>query len=211
MTYYKVLKHALGIEAVSWPTFQSTIKRMYPVVKDMVDKMCDDAKDDMRCMDQSELGSWSRAVTSADGTWMTRGHHSKNATFSIRNYYNGALLYRKHLCQKGRDDVIKEELYQGTSKGAEGYAARLTFKKAKEEGMNIAIQWQDADSSSAKAVTDHFPDAKVMICDGHAGRAHKKQLEKLQKMKSFTANLIKKYEDKFPSVGDVVCHCSRHK
>ena len=48
MTYYKVLKHALGIEAVSWSTFNSTIKRMYPVVKEMVDKMCDDAKDDMR-------------------------------------------------------------------------------------------------------------------------------------------------------------------
>ena len=41
--------------------------------------------------------------------------------------------------------------------------------------------------------------------------AHKKQLEKLQKMKSFTADLIKKYKDNFPSVGDVVCHCSRHK
>ena len=27
-TYYKVLKHAFGIEAVSWPTFQSTIKRI---------------------------------------------------------------------------------------------------------------------------------------------------------------------------------------
>ena len=53
--------------------------------------------------------------------------------------------------------------------------------------MNIAIQWQDTDSSS-KAVTDHFPDAKVMICGGHAGRAHKKQLEKLQKMKSFAAD-----------------------
>ena len=43
-TSYKVLKHALRIEAVSWPTFQSTIERMYPVVKEMVDKMYDDAK-----------------------------------------------------------------------------------------------------------------------------------------------------------------------
>ena len=104
----------------------------------MVDKMCSDAKDDMQRMDQNELGSWSRAVTSADGTWMTRGFHSKNATFSIRSYYNGALIYCKHLCQKGRDDIIK---------------------KAKDERMNIAIQWQDADSSSAKVVkvvTDHF-------------------------------------------------------
>ena len=54
MTYYKVLKHALGIEAVSWSTFYLTIKRMYPVVKKMVDKMCDETKDDMRCMDQNE-------------------------------------------------------------------------------------------------------------------------------------------------------------
>ena len=47
MTYHKTLKHTLGIEAVSWPIFQSTIELMYPIVKDMVDKMCDDAKDDM--------------------------------------------------------------------------------------------------------------------------------------------------------------------
>ena len=79
---------------------------------------------------------------------MTRPH-SKNATFSIRNYYNGALLYHKHLCQKGRDDIIKEELYQGTSKGAEDYGG------------------QEA-----------------------AG--------KLQKIKSFTADLIKKKSIKTP-------------
>ena len=49
-------------------------------------------------------------------------------------------------------------------------------------------------------MTDHF-----------ASRAHKKQLKKLQKIKSFTVDLIRKYKDTFPSVGDVVCHCSRHK
>ena len=62
---------------------------------------------------------------------------------------------------------MKEELYQGISKSAEGYAACLTSKKAKEEGMNIAVQWQDADSSS-NAVTEYFPSAEVMICSGHA-------------------------------------------
>ena len=33
------------------------------------------------------------------------------------------------------------------------------------------MHWQDADSSSV--VVEHFGDAKVMICGGHAGRAHK--------------------------------------
>ena len=211
MTYYKTLKHALGINAVQWCDFQSTIEMMYPIVKLLVDRMCGDAKDDMRRMDQGELGSWNRAVTSADGTWMTRGFHSRNATFSIRNYYNGALLYRKHLCQSGSDTLVEDELFKGTSKSAEGYAARLTFGEAKKEGMNVAIQWQDADSSSSKAVKEHFPNAEVMICGGHAGRAHKKQLEKLSKMKHFAAHSIAKYGTQFPSIGKVVCHCSRHK
>ena len=136
---------------------------------------CEEAKNDMKATDQTQLGSWSRAVTSADGTWMTRGYHSKNATFSIRDYLTGALLYYVRLCQKGRDKVIQEDLYQGTSKAAEGYGARLTLKKAKEEGLRIEVHWQDADSSS-NVVVEHFGDAKVMICGGHAGRAHKNSL-----------------------------------
>ena len=59
VTYYKTLKHVLGIEAVCLPTFQLTIERMYPVVKEMVDKMCDDAKDDMR------IGSWSLCLSTS--------------------------------------------------------------------------------------------------------------------------------------------------
>ena len=60
----------------------------------------------MTCMHAThgpnELGSWSRAVTSADSTWMTRGHHSKNATFNIRNYYNGASLPQASLSERQR-------------------------------------------------------------------------------------------------------------
>ena len=50
--------------------------------------------------------------------------------------------------------------------------------------MQVAVHWQDADSSSAKAVSYVFPDAEIMICGGHAGRAHKKILELRHKMKS---------------------------
>ncbi len=89
-TYQNVLKHALGIDAVSMKTFMSTIRLFYPVVKLMVDEMCAEAEEDMKSVDP--LGSWKCAVTSADGAWMTRGFHSKNATFSIRNYCSVALL-----------------------------------------------------------------------------------------------------------------------
>ena len=59
------------------------------------------------------------------------------------------LLFFAHLLQMLH--AFHEELYQGTSKGAKVYAARLN---SKQERMNIAIQWQNADSSSSKAVTD---------------------------------------------------------
>ena len=138
--YYKILKSALGIDAISEPVFMDTIYSMYPIVQSMLDEMCETAKQQMKDKKEHELGSWKRAVTVADGTWQTRGWHSKNATFTIRNYLNGALLYYHHLCQKGSDNVIEEELYKGTSKSAEGYAARLTFRRAKEEGMQVAVR-----------------------------------------------------------------------
>ena len=87
-------------------------------------------------------------------------------------------------CQKGRDKIIEEPLYKGTSKSTEGFAA---FTRAKEEGMQIAVHRQDADSALAKAVAKVFSDAEIMICGGHAGRAHKQVLESRQKMKFSTA------------------------
>ena len=61
----------------------------------MVDEV---AKREMKEKSDDDLGSWKRAVTTADGTWHTRGWHSKNATFTIRNY---ALLYYHHLEGQG--------------------------------------------------------------------------------------------------------------
>ena len=202
--YYKILKNALVIDAISEPVFMDSIYSMYPIVQSMLDEMCETAKQEMKDKKEHELGSWKCAVTVADGTWQTRGWHSKNATFTIRNYLNGALLYYHHLCQKGSDNVIEEELYKGTSKSAEGYAARLTFGKAKEEGMQVAIHWQDADSSSAKAVSEVFPDAEIMICGGHDGRAHKKIRHKMKKV---SKTMIQKYKDTFPALGKLHCKC----
>ena len=150
---------------------------MHPVVEEMVTEMCNQEKERMKAMDQTKLGSWSEAVTCADGTWQTRGFHSKNGTFTIRNYDTGALLYFTHLCQKGHDKTITSELYKGTSKSMEGYGATQLMKKAKEEGLNIKVHWQDADSSASKHVKEYYPDAEIMICGGHAEKAHLKQLQ----------------------------------
>ena len=46
---------------------------------------CEVAKQEMK-EKKDKLGLWKRAVTTAEGTWQTRGWHSKSATFTIRNY-----------------------------------------------------------------------------------------------------------------------------
>lgn len=69
------------------------LKRLHPIVKGMLDEMCLEAKNEMKNIDNSTFGSWKRAATCADGVWLTRGYHSKNGTFSVRNFMNGALLF----------------------------------------------------------------------------------------------------------------------
>ena len=208
-TYTKVLRHSLGIHSTYHYDFNETIRLMHPVVKEMVDEMCTEARETMKKKNPSEYGSWEKAVTLADGAWMTRGHHSQNFTFSVRNYFTGELLYRKHLCQRGRDVVIDEELYQGTSHGAEGYAATMVFQQAKEDGMELAINWQDNDSFSSKAIKKIFPKAEVMICRGHEGRAHLNQLKKLKKMKSFTKDWIKSHQKYVSRIPQITCKCQK--
>lgn len=45
-----------------------------------------------------------------------------------------------------RDKIIKEPLYKGMSKSAEGYSAQQLMAIAKEEGINIEKHWQYADT-----------------------------------------------------------------
>ena len=143
---------------------------------------------------------------------MTRGFHSKIATFSIRNYCNSALLYFQHICQRGRDEIIDEPLYQGTSKSAEGYAARQTFKRAIEEGMQVEVQWQDADSSSFRRSEGKFPRREGHDIRWTFWKRPQETARKAGKDQIVLRRLQEETLQKFPQVRTVTCCCqSRHK
>ena len=78
---------------------------------------------------------------------------------------------------RGKDDVVEDELYEGTAKSMEGILAEECYKQAKDEGCKVEVVWQDGDSSAAKAVMLHHPDGKIYKCGGHVGRAHYNQLK----------------------------------
>ena len=72
--------------------------------------------------------------------------------------------------------IVLFRLLGWNSKSCEGHLAEVCFTKAKEEGLVIAINWQDADSSSAKSFRYVFLDSsptRVMHCGGHVGLQRK--------------------------------------
>ena len=101
-------------------------------------------------------------------------------------------------------------MYKGTSNFAEGYATSIAFGRAKEEGMNVAIHWMDKDSSSPLAIRQHYPDTQLMLCGGHAARAHEKALKKIQGQKCFSNEEKRSLREKYPEVDSTVCHCEKN-
>ena len=207
---YENVLGSLGMHPVSHRAFYNTIEMLYDPVKEMLDAQCELGKKKMKEEPPEKMGSSDRAVTVADGAWLTRGHHSQTFTFHVRDYMRNSVLYYRHLSQRGKDS-INEELYQGTSKSAEGFAADLLFRKMKEEGMSVALHWQDADSSSSNAVRRHFGSGKTMLCGGHFSRAHYKKLNKLKVQKQFSADEIKNLKELYPGVEKAKCPCIKHR
>ena len=76
-------------------------------------------------------------------------------------------------------------------------------------GMNVAVNWQDQDSSSSNAIKEVFSEAEIMLCKGHVGRSHLKQLENYKKMKRFSKDMRDKHREIITE--DVQCCCKdRH-
>ena len=92
--YQRLFGMGLGMEAVTSKTFGCTIELMFPHVQKMLDNMCSRALEEMKRQPAHEIGSAGRAVTTSDGAWMTRGAHSKNFSFVIRDFMTGGLPFR---------------------------------------------------------------------------------------------------------------------
>ena len=91
--YAKVLKNALGMYCAGKSIYYRTLALMYPHVKSILNDMCEQAKESMKQKNDSDIESFENAVTCGDATWLTRGYHSQNATYTLRNYQTGGLLY----------------------------------------------------------------------------------------------------------------------
>ena len=72
-TYKRALKFGLGMKIASSVTFLDMLALLHPVLKSMVDEVCQEGRDHKKSIDPSVLGSWEAMVAA----WMTRDYHSK--------------------------------------------------------------------------------------------------------------------------------------
>ena len=78
----------------------------------------------------------------------------------------------------------------------------------------MEVNWQDADSSSAKGFRYSFSneqESRVMLCWGHVGRAHEKKLIELQAKSLFSTAFIDSHKKDYPDMERVKCCCTGNK
>ena len=68
-----MFKLYLGMDIINEDSFYDMIKLVHPHVQGILDEMCEAAKEEMKAVPAEQLGSWTRAVTTSDGVWHTRG------------------------------------------------------------------------------------------------------------------------------------------
>jgi len=183
--YHKVLKLGLGMQTLACKNSFHITNIVHPFVNNVLDEICETAKNEMKMKNPLELGSWKKAVTTSFSCRLIWGNHSQCCTFVIITFLRGCTIYYGYACMRGSSNVCDTELWEGTAKAAEGDLAEVCFNKAKEEEMVIAVDWQNADPSSVKSFQYVFPDgslSRVMLCGGHMGCSH--------------ANNLKEYEPK---------------
>ena len=100
---YETVLGSMGMYPVADYKFYETIKLMEGPTTELLDEQCETtelldeqceiAKGEIKKAPSNEIGSWDRAVTVADGALMTRGHHSQNFTYHVRDYTRNCVLY----------------------------------------------------------------------------------------------------------------------
>lgn len=78
--------------------------------------------------------------------------------------------------------------------------------------MNVALNWQDQDSSSGLSFRSIFPDGdlnRIMLCGGHVGRA--KNVKEHKTTKTVTVGFKNKHKADFPKIEELECICKGKK
>ena len=136
---------------------------------------------------QSEIcarGDSKHWVTSYDGFYLTRGHHSNNCSATLHDYSTGKIAYFQHRTKRG-----VWHNWEGTSGGAEADIFNSILGEAKQAGFIISEMVTDKDSSMNAIYCRHFLEGTITYCSNHNAKTMHKDLQKVKSSKCQVSKL----------------------
>ena len=113
-----------------------------------------------------------------DGFYLTRGHHSNNASATLHDVYSDQIAWFTHRTKRGKDSN-----WQGTSSGVEGNMLNEILGKVKDKGYTINQLVMDHNTSANAIVCSHFPDVHITYCGNHTAKSFHYELGKIKSLK----------------------------
>ena len=197
---YDRISNMLGLPHCSDKYWREIVGWLGEYVTRLAEWSCSQVRDEVCARGDSE--HW---VTSYDGYYLTRGHHSNNCSATLHDYSTGKIAYFQHRTKR---DVGHN--WEGTSAGAEADM----FNEAKEAGFVISEMVTDKDSSMNSIYCRHFPEGTITYCSNHNVKTMHKDLQKVKSLKCqvsiYTkwAGIIAYYRDGVIQLHHHTCTCT---
>lgn len=134
---YDRISNMLGLPHCSEKRWQDIVGWLGEHVTRLAEWSCSQVRSEVCKRGDSE--QW---VTSYDGFYLTRGHHSNNCSATLHDYTTGKIAYFQHRTKRGVGHN-----WEGTSGGAEADMFNSILGEAKEAGFIISEMVTDKDSS----------------------------------------------------------------
>ena len=107
---YASIMGTMGLSTMRRSTWDNLVSWVGPHVNRLANWSCEQVRADIeKCGDRSQ---W---MAGFDGFYLTRGHHSNNASATLNDVYSDRVAWFAHRTKRGKDSN-----WQGTSSGAKG-------------------------------------------------------------------------------------------
>ena len=170
---YASIMGTMGLSVMHHSTWDNLVSWVGPHVDRLANWSCEQVRADIE-----KRGDRSQWMAGFDGFYLTRGHHSNNASATLYDVYSDRIAWFMHRTKRGKDSN-----WQGTSSGAEGDMLSEILGKVKDKGYSINQLVMDHDTSASAIVCSHFPDVHITYCGNHTAKSFHYELGKIKSLK----------------------------
>lgn len=170
---YASIMGTMGLSTMHHSTWDNLVSWVGPHVDRLANWSCEQVRADIE-----KRGDRSQWMAGFDGFYLTRGHHSNNASATLHDVYSDRIAWFAHRTKRGKDSN-----WQGTSSGAEGDMLSEILGRVKEQDFSINQLVMDHDTSANAIVCSRFPDVHITYCGNHTAKSFHYELSKIKSLK----------------------------